>query len=311
MNWLQPDRFLGAFFSLFGLTTLLALWFLVHEKTAAQRVEARLEATVNELARLRRNRPFPNEENLRTTRAQIDSYRASLLVLETELKSRMFPRVPLQPNEFQAQLRLAVNDVAEHAASAKVQLPANFHLGFDQYATSLPNSEAAPRLGRQLRAIEWVVNTIIDAHADSLGGLSRAPLPEEKSAVSTIPRPGTGVVRPTKRAAAKEKIVDSATIDLTFSGSPAAIRRVINQIAATKDQFYVLRTLVVKNQVDKGPRRGGPEGAPAPAPPPDFPGSAGARVKQAGINFIVGTEHLEVAARIEILRFSFPEKEIR
>src|SRR5690348_9266494 len=179
MSWIRQNRFLGTFFGALALATIFSLWFFFHEKSAADATQARLEETLNELMRLRQSTPFPSYENLRKMRAQSARYRASLLALEDELKGRMFPRVPLQPNEFQAQLRLAVNDVADHAATAKVQLPANFYLGFDEYATSLPNSEAAPRLGRQLRAIEWLVNTVIDAHVDAVAKLTRMSLPEE------------------------------------------------------------------------------------------------------------------------------------
>ncbi len=69
----------------------------------------------------------------------------------------------------------------ERARASKVQLPENFNLGFDEYATSLPNTAAAPHLGRQLRAIEWIANTIVDAHVDSLQSLTRSTLPEEKA----------------------------------------------------------------------------------------------------------------------------------
>ena len=103
----------------------------------------------------------------------------------------MFPKPPLQPNEFQAQLRQAATDVIERARASKVQLPENFNLGFDEYATSLPNSAAAPRLGRQLRAIEWIANTIVDAHVDSLQSLTRSTLPEEK----TTPAPTSARTR--------------------------------------------------------------------------------------------------------------------
>lgn len=309
MSWFRQNRFLGTLLGALALATFFSLWFFVHEKSAADAAQARLEETLNELMRLRQSTPFPNYENLRKMRAQASSYRASLLALENELTGRMFPRVALQPNEFQAQLRLAVNDVADHAATAKVQLPGNFYLGFDEYATSLPNSEAAPRLGRQLRAIEWVVNTVIDAHVDAIAKLTRMPLPEETRPAATPP-PGR-VVRQTKAAPVKEKIVDAAAIDLGFSGSPAALRRVVNQIAAAKDQFYIIRTLLVKNQVDKGPKRSGAEGAPLPPQTLAVAGLAVAGKKEPAITFIVGTEHLDVATRIEIVRFSFPPKEAR
>lgn len=315
MNWFRQNRFLGAFLAVLAGATLLSASFLFYEKSAANEADARVDASITELSRLRSSAPFPNEENLRKTKAQTDSYRDSLLALENELKSRMFPRPPLQPNEFQSLLRQAVTDVIERARESKVKLPENFNLGFDEYATSLPNSVAAPRLGRQLRAIEWIANTIVAAHVESLQTLTRSTLPEEKEAPSPAPGAKGRVARGAKPAEAKPaeantKIVDSTAVDLTFVGSPAAARRVFNQIAAAKEQTYIIRTLQVRNQADKGPKRGEPAAAPAAAAPTPPAGAAHKRAEP-GISFIVGTEQINVAARIEILRFNFPEKRIR
>src|SRR5690242_4353590 len=153
MNWFLQNRFLGSFLAGLGLALLFGCWFLVHEKGRADKAQSRLESTVAEFIRLRASRPLPNEKNLQRTKVQTEAYRTSLLALEKELKARMFPRLPLQPNEFQGQLRLAVTAFQERAAASKVQVPTSFNLGFDEYATSLPNGEAAPGLGRQLRAI--------------------------------------------------------------------------------------------------------------------------------------------------------------
>jgi hypothetical protein len=309
MNWFRQNRFLGTFLAVLAFVILLSGWFLLYEKGAAAEAQERLDATVNELNRLRASAPFPNEENLNKTKAQTDSYRTSLQALEAELKTRIFPRLPLQPNEFQAQLRQAVIAVSERARASKVQLPENFNLGFDEYATSLPNGEAAPRLGRQLRAIEWLVNTIIEAHVDSLNNLARSPLPEEKAAATPTPPPGrAGAANAARKVAAESgKIVDAASVDLAFSGSPAAVRKVFNQVSSAKEQFYILRTLQVKNQVDKGPKRGEPVGTGAPSVPPAEAGHAG-KAPEPGITFIVGNEHLNVAAKIEVVRFNLPEK---
>jgi hypothetical protein len=38
---------------------------------------------------------------------------------------------------------------------------------------------------------------------------------------------------------------------------------------------------------------------------------AARKAPEQGISFIVGTEHLNVAARIEVLQFNFPEMESR
>ena len=310
MNWFQQNRFLGSFLVALALATLLSGYFLIHQKGAADEEQTRLEGTINELTRLRASSPFPNEENLQKTKTQTDSYRGSLLAIENQLKTRMFPLLPLQPNEFQAQLRQAATAVVDRAQASKVQLPENFNLGFDEYATSLPNGPAAPLLGRQLTAIEWIANTIIDAHVDSLSSLTRKPLPEEKTAPAPTPAGARGGSEP-RHPEASAKIVESTSIDVAFSGSPAAMRKVFNQIAAAKDQFYIIRTLQVRNQADKGPKRGGPpEAANVTAVPESSPGGATKPLEQ-GITFIVGTEHLNVTARIEIVKFTLPEKGVR
>jgi hypothetical protein len=312
MNWLQQNRFLGIFFGALAFATILSAYFLLHEKGAADKEQARLETTMNELTRLRGTTPFPNEENLRRAKAQTNSYRDSLLALENEFESRMFPKPPLQPNEFQAQLRQAATDVIERARASKVQLPEDFNLGFDEYANSLPNGVAAPHLGRQLRAIEWLANTIIDAHVDSLQGLTRSTLPEEKPAPAPA-RAGTRGGKEPKTVKANARIVDSTSIDIRFSGSSAATRRILNQIAAAKEQAYIIRTLQVRNQADKGPKRGGTEKlvpVAAVVVPPALAGAA-RKAPEEEISFIVGTEHLNVAAKIEVLRFNFPEMEGR
>lgn len=307
MNWFVQNRFLGSFLVALGLCALLSLGFLFYEKGRTENAQTRLENTITESNRLRSSSPFPNVENLKKTKAQTDAYRSSILALENELKARMLPGLPLQPNEFQAQLRLAVTAVQQRASANKVQLPANFSLGFDEYATSLPNSEAAPQLGRQLRAIEWIANAIIDAHADSLTSLNRSQLPEEKDGAIPLPNPRARTGGSTKRTV--EKIVESTSINVAFAGSPAAARRILNQVGAAKDQFYVLRTLVVKNQVDKGPRRGGAE--PAARAPQPAPSATRSKAKEPGIDFIVGTEHLDVVAKIEIVKFAIPNSSIR
>ena len=311
MNWFQQNRFLGIFLGAFALATLLAGYFLVHEKGAAGDAGTRLETTINELTRLRRSRPFPNEDNLKKTKAQTDTYRSSLLALKTELKGRTLPIAPILPNEFQAQLRQSVNAVIETARASRVQLPENFYLGFDEYATSLPNSVAAPLLGRELKAIEALANAIVGAHVDALNSLTRAPLLEEKAAPAPTPVKARG--SKSLAANAAPGTVEGNSLELSFSASPSATRKVVNQIATAKKELFIIRTLVVKNQVDKGPKRElVPAGAAAPAAnPPGVIPAGGKTLAGPGVSFIVGTEHLNVAAKIEIVNLNFPPEDSR
>jgi hypothetical protein len=70
----------------------------------------------------------------------------------------------------------------------------------------------------------------------------------------------------------------------------------LNQIASSERQFFIVRTLSVQNEQPKAPSR--EQSNPAPA-------VAGKTTPTSAIKFIVGNEHVETTAAIEMLRFSF------
>jgi len=91
-------------------------------------------------------------------------------------------------------------------------------------------------------------------------------------------------------------LVERNVVDITFKAAPSAARKVLNEMASSPGQFFIIRTLYVHNEKDKGPTR---EKGASPTPPPSTEASA------APLNFIVGNEHIEVSATIEMLRFTF------
>jgi hypothetical protein len=97
-------------------------------------------------------------------------------------------------------------------------------------------------------------------------------------------------------------LIEHNIVDVTFKAAPSAARKVLNEIAGSTGQFFIIRTLYVHNEKDKGPPREKMAG-PAPAESGQAthaqPGAAGS------LNFIVGNEHIEVSATIEMLRFTF------
>jgi hypothetical protein len=94
-------------------------------------------------------------------------------------------------------------------------------------------------------------------------------------------------------------LIERNVVDISFKAAPGAARKVLNEITSSTGQFFIIRTLYVHNEKDKGPPRER-TGAPTPLPQPS-PGQSPA----AALNFIVGTEHIEVSATIEMLRFTF------
>jgi hypothetical protein len=154
MTWFRENRFLGTFLIGFGVCTLAALWFFFSAKSDRESAAERFNNASTELSRLERLNPYPSPDNLRKMKAHAEDYAGALAKLKDELKMRMAPAAPMAPNEFQSNLRVAMNAVADKARANKVKLPDKFYLGFDEFASALPNESAAPLLGQELVQIE-------------------------------------------------------------------------------------------------------------------------------------------------------------
>jgi hypothetical protein len=307
MNWFRQNRFLGTFLIALGVCTLAAVWFLFSAKSDCDDASTRLNQTVAELNRLKGLSPYPSEENLRKMKGHADDYAKALAKLKDELKLRVLPVMPMAPNEFQARLRVATTAAAEKARSNKVKLPDRFYLGFDEFDSALPRTEAAPLLAQELAQIQWLLNVLIDARVDALTSLRRTALPEETAAA--LPSAPSAARKPGATLPAGPKLLERNVVEATFVSTPAAARRVLNQIAGASQQFFVIRLLHVRNEKDKGPSREVAQdtaGGTVVNSSSAAAGSPGAKpTPAASLNFIVGTEHIETSAQIEIVRFTF------
>ncbi|HEY6206594.1 MAG TPA: Amuc_1100 family pilus-like protein [Chthoniobacterales bacterium] len=305
MNWFRQNRWLGSFLILFGLATLLSLFFLWRARGAFAEATKRFEAAATERSRLERLDPFPSDANFEKMKFYFDDYAGAVDKMKEDLKQRMVPIAPLAPNEFQSRLRQVTLTTMEKARVNKVQLPRTFYMGFEEFASSLPTTAAAPLLGQQLSQIGLLLNILIDARVDSITTLKRTKLPEEGGAATSTSPPEAGAKTPATTAG--PKVFERNIVDLTFVATQPAARKVLNQIASSSQQFYIIRTLYVKNEKDKGPPREGGEAntgtagvGSTPVPASSAPSSTGGALK-----FIVGTEHIQTAIKVEMLRFKF------
>jgi len=293
VNWYRENRWLGNFLIALAAATLLALWFLFHARSGFAEALAQFNEAATERNRLEHLNPFPNEENFRKTQAALDNYDATLTKLKEELKAQVLPVAPIAPNEFQSRLRQAIVSTTEKARVNRVRLPENFRLGFDEFATTLPGSAAAAAsLGQELPQVELLVGILVEARVDAITTLKRVTLPPETAAATTPAR------KPPGPANAAPGPVERLAVDLTFVASPSAMRKVLNQISNSERQFFIVRTLSVRNEQLKGPSREQTAATGEAA-------LAAAATASNAIKFIVGNEHVENTARIEIVRFTF------
>ncbi|MDP9290947.1 MAG: Amuc_1100 family pilus-like protein [Verrucomicrobiota bacterium] len=308
MNWARENRFLAVFGGavLVCLIALSVLLFLAHGRYAA--VSEQYEAQSREFLRLENLAPYPSAENLAKLQEQKQAYLARIAALQARLAETEFPIEPMTPEQFQDRLRSTVSDITNRAEELHVKLPPKFYLGFDRYQTEPPRGEAAAPLGRQLKAIELVINTLIESRSDALLSIKRTPLPEEGGAPArpTPARPGAPAAAP------KSDLVARYPFDIGFVAEQSRFRKIFNEIVSTRRQFLIVRTFRIRNQSEKGPVRQAAPDAMAtpipyatPMPQARAPGAQASPESRAEpLKFIVGTEKLNIDMRIDMVDFA-------
>src|SRR5437899_3606893 len=258
MNWFREDPLWSAFIAIAGGALLLAAGFLWWTKGSYEDAMAKYRQSAAEQTRLESGNPYPSAPNVGKMKTYLDNYKAALDKLKDDLKTRMLTEAPLAPNEFQTRLRQAIIHTTENARNNRVKLPANFFLGFDEFVSSLPSPEDAPALGQELSQVQLLLNTIIEARVDAIMAFHRISHPGTATAAGPVP---AATPRAPPKPPPGPKVIEERTVEFSISASPAAGRRVINQIAAANEQFFIVRVVRVKNQKDKGAPR---ENAPGP-----------------------------------------------
>ncbi len=313
MNWVRNNRFLAGFLAVM-LVGVGVLGYLLY--TALSRyttVDEQYKTQVAELKRLEASPPYPNQENQVKYEAIRMDYAQKVRDLQTSLASyEPAPETPPPtPLQFQDRLRKAVEDTLAEAQSAGVEVSKDkFYLGFEQYSGTPPDAAATPQLSKELNSITDIVSGLIKGkHITALTYIKRSPVPGETGSTVAAPvastKPGA--------AAASAPLVVKYPIEIAFTALPNSFREVLNTITAS-NRLYVVRALVVKNEMDKGPSRVLASATPDPNAPPAV--SAASPVDPNApplpdkgpppLRYVVGQEKLNVILRIELTRVTPP-----
>jgi len=303
MKWFQQNRALGTLLVVSGICILLGAALLYWRWSVWSEAKQTFDQATAERNRLQGLNPFPNDANYRKLQGYLERYNAALDKFKDELKAEVAPMPPLAPNEFQSRLRQATLAAEERARTNNVKLPDKFQLGFDEFARMMPSTAVTVLLGQELSQVQMLINILLDAKVDSITSFRRRPLPEERGASPTpTPSPGQRVATTAKSGdAAAAKLIERNVVDISFIAAPGAARKVLNEIISSSGQFFIIRTLYVHNEKEKGP----PHERTATATPTSNPQASPGQQGAGALNFIVGNEHVEVSATIEMLRFTF------
>jgi hypothetical protein len=163
MNWVKENKFLTGFLAVL-LIGVGALGYEVYSASNAYDEAVNQYTTKSsEYNRLRHLTPYPNKKVLdalgvQKTEAAGSHHRVSSGPRQAGVSARSLHHPGAVSGYSQG---VGLRCAGECCGSRHVALPAKFFLGFDTYEGRPPASEAAAPLGRQLKAIEWVVNQLI------------------------------------------------------------------------------------------------------------------------------------------------------
>src|SRR5579862_1786670 len=182
MNWISENKFLSGFIG-FMIVGMGALGYLLIEAMgnfSAQ--QAAYNTKMGQLDQLQKRIPYPNDKNYETYKKQGDELKAVIDSLNQDLAKVQFPLDPaVTPQQFQKNLQAAITAASDKAGTGKIPLPDKFAFGFDTYVSTPAVPAAAPALDRQLKAVQFVVDELLDSKVASISSISRGELSEEKT----------------------------------------------------------------------------------------------------------------------------------
>src|SRR5207244_9537800 len=167
------NRALGTLLIVFGIGALFAGVLLYWRWATWSDARQTFDQATAESNRLEQLDPLPNDVNYRKLQAYLNRYSTALNKFKDELKNGVAPAPPLAPNEFQSRLRQATVATVNRAQTNNVKLPDKFELGFDVFATALPDTAVAPLLGQELSQIQMLINILLDAKVDGVTSFHR------------------------------------------------------------------------------------------------------------------------------------------
>jgi len=322
MSWFSENKFLAGFGAVMvaGLGTLGYLTYSAMGKY--ETAVGNFDATAGQLKTLQETKPALTDANLKELVAQKQELGDKIASFQKELKARVLRVEPIAKEGFQDLLKQTVARVAAKAGEAKVVPPKDFYLGFGEYQAKPPDAKAAPALARELRAIELVMNVLIEAGNLELDELVRESLPEEGGKLKPAdPQPAAG-----RQRGAPERtdpgVVERAAVRIKFTSTDSTLQKVIAGLANHKQQLFVVRRISVQNkQAESPPRLASLEtpppqeaapvapdpsaAAPADGTPPEATPPAAAPTGV--LSYVFGKEKIMTTIDLELLNIADPE----
>ena len=276
-----------------GVTVLCAggLYFFAGKGSSRyDTAKEQYTALSDEIGKMENLPLYPNADNKENKEKAVAAYQAEATQLAQKLQALRPAVMPVSdPQTFTNTLVKTAEATMKSYADArpgpdKVAIPQGFYLGFEDYTSTPAQQGATSILTYQLGAISEMHSLLAAAKPVGLLNFMREPLEEEKG----------GTYAPIAGSPYR-----ALPVEIAFAGPESTLRDFINGLQKSKTNFYLIRTIRVKNEKQtgpkasdvrfetdkpKGPAAGGsifdgfdfpaPDAAPAPAPDAAAPAPA-------------------------------------
>lgn len=298
MNFLKKNMVLVVGGAISLLLALILVVVLIRVRSSYVRVQRELNLEQQKLVRLNQRDPYPSDENveiIQTNYVVLQKFFRELMALLRQGQEE--PRA-IEPAEFPVRLDRTIRALWQKAAAQKVVLPQRFAFGFDRYMLgTLPAREDVYRLVIQLDTIAHLCDVLFQCKINELVSVER-PLFEASLRIST---------EETQWEAQEEqpelqeeeipyqdpsKLFTRERYRITFRGTDASVREVLNRLAAHR-RFFAVSRVELDNE----------GGVPTVAPPPSQPTSGVAPILTHEDRVVAGRELVRATISVDVYRF--------
>ncbi len=237
-----------------GAVSAGAAWLNFSQRGEISRLRTLIDQQSGELSGYASSMPFPSRENVaaveqdrKTIEALRDEIRRSLSAKSELAETLAAAPIPGSPTDAYFDIANFVERVRETAAAAGVLVSPENRLGFAAYASTGPDREIIPLVFRQRQQVDYLLGLLITARPREIVSVQRQqPLTAtqrqqiEEALASGQPRPtfASGAqdagdyfdINPMV-SAAKPGFIETNAFRLTFDGTSASLRILLNALA--------------------------------------------------------------------------------
>jgi hypothetical protein len=294
MNWFKQNPIAVLLIVVALIGTGATSYLAVDATTRRDEAQANLDSQLQKLKQFQNQKPFPTEQNLKAIKDSLEEYRAELGKYRTALATMEKPLSPINPQEFQDDLRKAVDELRKKAIEKGVTLPDNFFYGFDEYQATPPSQQEVGELNREFCIMRRIADELVDLKIGSIGSLKRQEI-AAKAPAATPAQPA----KPSASTEPRAPAISTNTFIITFTAPQEKVLTAFNMIQDA-DEFLLVRSLTLDNTSPQPPLRTQPGDSSTPLGIP-VPGASDKNSET--IQAILGRESVTASLTIEILDF--------